>query len=174
MITIKGKGFTLDPDKEVVLYDEDVEKEVSILTLLKNGTLIKVSDEEPLEKQVGVDSDLSSNISKIIQWIRNSDSIVAFVQDNKGILSSVTLSVDTPTKMYVGVTDADGTVDIFANDVTVTLTPSSGITVNPTSGTVVDGKLEVTVTASQDGTIELSNDKNLQNVTLSITVSLAD
>lgn|GEM_PF-6347262 len=73
--------------------------------------------------------------------------------------------------MNVGVTDSDGTVDIFANDVTITLTLSDGITVDPTSGKVTDGKLQVTVTATQSGTVELSNDKGLENITLNITVT---
>lgn len=171
IVTVQGKGVTLEPNREVILYDEDVEKEVSLLTLIKNGTLQKVSDEEPLESTTGIDIDASSNVSKIIQWIRNGDSIVAFVQDNKGTLSSVEIPANTPTHMNVGVTDADGTVDIFADDVTITLTPSDGITVSPTSGKVTNGKLTVTVTATQNGTIELSNDKDLQNIALNITVS---
>lgn len=170
LVPKEGKYVTLEPNSEIVLFDEDVEKNPSILSLIQQGKLLKISDEEPYEAKTKIDIDASVNISKIIRWIRNSDANVSFVQDNRGILTSVVLQNNVPTKLYVGVTDADGTVDIFADDIIITLTPSDGITVNPTSGTISEGKLEVTVTATQEGTITVSNNKNLNNIDLTVLI----
>jgi hypothetical protein len=167
-------GVRLLPGQEIVVFDEDAERSVSLLGLIADGVIEKTGEEEPLElvATFGIDVDLSKNISKLVSYVRNRDSWVTFVQDNKGMLNEVTIPVSTPTNFNIAVTDGDGVVDIFANDVTITLTPSDGITVSPASGRVVNGRLTVTITASQAGIISVANDKGLQNQNLVVNVEV--
>jgi len=170
MINVKGKGVVVEPNGEIVLFDEDVEQDKGILSLISQGLLSKVSGEEPYEQITGVDTDVSA---QVVKWVRAGDTHCSFVNYTvgKGRISSVEVESGDPTTMYVGITNTNEVVDIFADDVTVTLSPSTGITVSPTSGKVSDGVLRVTVTATQSGTITVTNDKGLTNVNLTVTVS---
>lgn len=161
----------LQPNEEITLYDEDAERYESLLRLLDLGLVVKVSDEEPLEVKYARDIDVSEAVPDVVLWIRLRETYVSFISTIVGKhLLNVSLNAGQPTTLFVGVTDPDGILSLFDNETIITLQPSAGITVDPTSVSVSKGKASVVVTATQSGTIQVTNNRGLQNINLGVTV----
>ena len=119
--------------------------------------------------------DADTDVQKLINQVRLNDSSVAFVNANKrGIITTATGTASNPVSLLVGVTAGTGTVDLFADDVDVIIsTTASNVTITPSTGTVSDGVLAVSVTSTtaQEFTLNLTNDAQLINGSITITIS---
>lgn len=60
-----GKSVTIKAGQTIILFDEEVEKNESLLKLINSGKLQKVSGEEPYEATYNIDSDLSAQIAAL-------------------------------------------------------------------------------------------------------------
>jgi hypothetical protein len=155
-----GKDLVLRPNIEYVLYDEDIEKNSTLVNLIKDATVLKISDEEPLEAATGIDADVSAGIDKLITWVQSSDVAIQFTDPiNGGVENTYSGAVGVPVVVGLAVTNGSGVTDTFNSVATVVVTVDAG-TINggagPVTVTFVNGVITVSINRINAGDVGIS------------------
>jgi len=156
-----GQSLVINPNADVLVYNEDLEKSAALQSLLDSGKLTKISEEEPLDA-----TSVADESQDIREWILSNDVLIQFTGGNEGkngTTPNTYGAAASPVTVPLVVTDGDGTTDLLNNVTTVLVTITGGTATSPSidgssspvTKTMIKGTISMSVAGTGPGTVIL-------------------